>query len=133
MPVVDASVLVEYLVQGIDAEAAEEAITRGELVAPYLIDAEVGHALRKHAGMSRLRADDAEEALIEFGELPLVRAPHRPLLLTAWGLRENVTFYDALYLALAAELDTSLLTFDAPLARAAKKAGVSVEQLRPRR
>jgi len=35
----------------------------------------------------------------------------------AWGLRDNFSFYDALYVALALMLDEPLLTFDARLSR----------------
>ncbi len=35
-----------------------------------------------------------------------------------WALRDNVTYYDALYVALAARLGYPLLTADARLARA---------------
>ena len=49
MPVVDASVLVELLGQGKHAEAVEERLDAEEHVlwAPHLIDAEIGHALRR--------------------------------------------------------------------------------------
>jgi predicted nucleic acid-binding protein len=47
------------------------------------------------------------------------RYPHTGSLAdAAWELRDNVTFYDALYVALAAALDVPLLTADARLARA---------------
>ena len=36
----------------------------------------------------------------------------------AWKLRENVTAYDAMYVALAEALDAPMVTCDAPLARA---------------
>ena len=36
----------------------------------------------------------------------------------AWTLRDNLTYYDALYVALAARLGYPLLTADARLARA---------------
>ena len=41
------------------------------------------------------------------------------LLARAWKLRENVTAYDAMYLALAEALDATVVTCDVPLARAA--------------
>jgi len=36
----------------------------------------------------------------------------------AWDLRENVSFYDGLYVALAEQLEALLLTLDARLAEA---------------
>lgn len=57
-------------------------------------------------------------ALTDLVELPLRRAPHRPLLARCWELRENLTVYDAAYVALAEVLDVVLLTADARLANA---------------
>jgi predicted nucleic acid-binding protein len=48
----------------------------------------------------------------------MARAPHRPLLPRCWELRDNLTVYDAAYVALAERLDTTLLTADARLAGA---------------
>jgi predicted nucleic acid-binding protein len=50
--------------------------------------------------------------------LPLPRVSHRPLLPRCWSLRENVTVYDASYVALAEQLDTTLVTADARLSKA---------------
>lgn len=46
------------------------------------------------------------------------RYPHGPMTEAAWGLRENLSYYDALYVALAARLDLPLLTADKRLAAA---------------
>ena len=62
-------------------------------------------------------ADAAAEALWEFSDLPLERIEHELLVQVAWDLRDNFSFYDALYVALALMLDEPLLTFDARLAR----------------
>ena len=60
----------------------------------------------------------ARLALTDLVQLPLDRAPHRPLLPRCWELRENVSVHDAAYVALAQVLDAPLMTGDAPLARA---------------
>ncbi|HEX6602541.1 MAG TPA: type II toxin-antitoxin system VapC family toxin [Solirubrobacterales bacterium] len=119
MPVVDASVLVELLSDGQHAEAVRERIDDEEhtLWAPHLIDAEVGHALRRSVRLGELTADAAGRALWEVDDLPVERVEHDLLIHVAWGLRDNFSFYDALYLALALMLDEPLLTFDARLAR----------------
>src|ERR1035441_4222389 len=49
---------------------------------------------------------------------PAQRAPHRPLLPRCWELRDNLTIYDAAYVALAEALHATLLTGDRRLARA---------------
>ncbi|HST70631.1 MAG TPA: type II toxin-antitoxin system VapC family toxin [Solirubrobacterales bacterium] len=115
----DASVLVELLSDGRHAEAVRERLDDEEptLWAPHLIDAEVGHALRRSVLLGELTADAAGRALWEVDELPLERVEHELLIHVAWGLRDNFSFYDGLYVALALMLDEPLLTFDARLAR----------------
>jgi predicted nucleic acid-binding protein len=119
MPVVDASVLVELLSDGGAAEAVRERLDDEDhdLCAPHLIDAEVGHALRRAVYLGELTADAAGRALWEVDDLPVERVEHELLMHVAWGLRDNFSFYDALYVALALMLDEPLLTFDARLAR----------------
>jgi predicted nucleic acid-binding protein len=46
------------------------------------------------------------------------RHAHLDLLTRAWKLRENLTAYDAMYVALAEALDAPIVTCDTPLARA---------------
>ncbi len=119
MPVVDASVLVELLTDGPYAEVAKERLDAEEyaLWAPHLVDAEIGQALRRWARMGKLTADAGGRALWEVDDLPVERVEHELLIHVAWGLRDNFSFYDGLYIALALILDEPLLTFDARLAR----------------
>jgi predicted nucleic acid-binding protein len=120
MPVLDASVLVEYLADGQHASAARQRIREDpdRLWAPHLIDAEVGHVLRRATLAGELTATAARGALEDLADMPLQRAPHRALLKRAWSLRANVSFYDGLYIALAERLGLPLLTLDARLAGA---------------
>jgi predicted nucleic acid-binding protein len=120
MAVLDASVLVEYLAGGERASEARRRIFQdpGRLWAPHLIDAEVGHVLRRATLVGELSERVARGALESLAELPLRRASHRGLLHRAWSLRANVSFYDGLYIALAERLDLPLLTLDARLAGA---------------
>jgi predicted nucleic acid-binding protein len=119
LSVVDASVLVEFLTKGEYAEAAEDAIGRERWVwAPALIDAEVGNALRRLVRLKQIGPRRAGAALDDFLDMRIQRIPHRSLIERAWQLRDNVTFYDALYVALAEALGAPLLTRDARLSRA---------------
>jgi predicted nucleic acid-binding protein len=128
MPVVDASVLVELLAHREYAEMVEERLHAEEhaLWAPHLVDAEIGHALRRAVRLGEIEADVAGVALWEIDELPIRRVEHELLVHFAWALRDNVSFYDALYVALAQMLDEPLLTFDARLARAGLEAEIEV-------
>jgi predicted nucleic acid-binding protein len=119
MPVLDASVLVALLTEREHAEQVDERLEAEEhtLWAPHLIDAEVGHVLRRHVHRGQMEPQRAAAALWEIDELPIERVEHELLVHTAWGLRENFSFYDGLYVALALMLDEPLLTFDARLAR----------------
>lgn len=70
----------------------------------------------RRAALAR-RMDDrrSNQALADLAALPLRRAPHVPLLARIWELRENVTVYDAAYLALAEALEALLVTSDTKL------------------
>jgi predicted nucleic acid-binding protein len=121
MPVVDASVLVTVLA---DAEHARwaagqlSAAAGRSLWAPHVIDAEVGHSLRRRVAARKLHEDAARDGLNDLLRLPLRRIAHADLLGRAWELRRNFSFYDGLYVALAERLEVPLVTLDARLARA---------------
>jgi predicted nucleic acid-binding protein len=55
---------------------------------------------------------------MDFADLAIVRYPHVPLADRMWGLRHNVTAYDAAFMALAEVLRIPLLTCEARSARA---------------
>jgi predicted nucleic acid-binding protein len=76
--------------------------------------------MRTTAPLSKLcrSARRARLALDDLAALPARRAPHRPLLPRCWELRDNLTVYDAAYVALAEALKATLLTGDRRLARA---------------
>jgi predicted nucleic acid-binding protein len=127
MPVVDASILVTVLAEAEHADWAKAQLsgsgsTRRSLWAPHLIDAEVGHSLRRWVAARRLPAEHASAALGDLARLPLRRIPHLDLLDRAWDMRHNLSFYDGLYVALAERLDTPLMTLDNRLVRAAHTA-----------
>jgi predicted nucleic acid-binding protein len=119
MPVLDASVLVALLTEREHTELVDERLEAEEhtLWAPHLIDAEVGHALRRHVHRGQMEPQRAADALWEIDKLPIERVEHELLVHVAWDLRDNVSFYDGLYVALALMLGEPLLTFDARLAR----------------
>lgn len=85
---------------------------------PHLADVEVAHALRRYERDGDLDSRDAAAALQALCELDLERHPHEPLLQRMWALRDNLTAYDAVYVALAEALGGTLVTCDGKLARA---------------
>ncbi|MHB1536419.1 MAG: type II toxin-antitoxin system VapC family toxin [Acidimicrobiales bacterium] len=86
--------------------------------APHLVDAEIGNVLRRHVVRGELPAADAQALLL--AAAPLIDYRYEmtgSLGHAAWALRENFSFYDALYVALAQALSVPLLTADRRLSR----------------
>ena len=79
---------------------------------------EVAGALRDRVRRSEVALVDANQALTRLQRLPIIRHPLLPLLDRVWELRDNLTPYDAAYVALAERLEVPLLTADAGIARA---------------
>ncbi|GAC1453620.1 MAG: PIN domain-containing protein [Gemmatimonadaceae bacterium] len=119
MIVLDASALVELLLdtptgREIGSRIADPAIS---LHVPYLADIEVAQALRRYTNDGDLDSPTAALALADFRALDLQRHAHEPLLDRVWELRQNLSAYDAVNVALAEVLDSRLLTCDGRLAR----------------
>ena len=134
MLVVDASVLAVALADdGPDGDAARTRLRGETLAAPELVDLEVASVLRRQNRAGMLDNRRADLAMTDLGALPMHRASHLALLTRCWELRDNVTTYDAAYVALAEALDATLLTGDRRLAHAAGPT-CTIELLRtPRR
>ena len=117
--VADASVLVAVLVDsGREGKWAESAVAEGSLAGPELALAEASNILRRleQAGkISRLEANSAHRDLLR---LDLELFPFAPFADRVWALRNNLTSYDAWYVALAEVLDCPLVTIDRKLSRA---------------
>ncbi len=120
MIVLDASALIEWLLRTPSGRLlAKQVISSGEtLHAPHLVDVEVAQVLRRYTLAGSLEADRAKFALQDLADLRLSRYPHTPLMTRVWQLRGNLTAYDAVYVALAEELNATLMTRDRKLASA---------------
>ena len=119
MPVViDASALVELLLQSERAPAVLQAVGATDMVAPDAINPEVVSALRRFERIGELQAGRAIQAVGDLLDADVRRFPTLPLLPESWALRVTLTPYDACYVALARNLGCPLVTGDRRLARA---------------
>lgn len=120
MIVIDASVVVEILLQTDDGVViGDRLLAEGRTWhAPHLLDVEVAQVLRRYAGRGVLYPDRARQAVELLPVLPVTRYAHEPLLERIWALRDNLTAYDAAYVALAEGLRAPLVTRDRRIAGA---------------
>lgn len=115
MIVVDASGALSGL---LNDGPARRALAGERLHAPHLVDSEVASGLRRRVAAQQLTADDGWTALDRWRRLGMTRYPVLALLDRVWELRDNLSAYDATYVALAEALNCALLTADIRLSRA---------------
>lgn len=115
MIVIDASVAVLGLLNDGEARAM---LSDASVVCPHLADSEVAHALRSQVLRGDVDSADALRAIDTWARLGIERVGVRGLLGRIWELRDNVSAYDATYVAVAEALEVPLVTADARLARA---------------
>jgi predicted nucleic acid-binding protein len=117
MIVLDASVVVELLTNGMLASSIRYELARHEesFLVPHLIDVEVMSAIRRLAAGQRMDPHRSRQFLDGLAALPAERYSHTPLLERIWELRHNFTAYDATYIALAEATDSVLCTCDEKL------------------
>jgi predicted nucleic acid-binding protein len=117
--VVDASVVVAALVDsGTDGRWAEGLLTSDSLAAPHLLLAEAANILRRSVVSGTISAEQASLAHADLLDLRVELFPYPPFASRIWALRQNVTCYDAWYVAIAEALGAPLATLDARLAKA---------------
>ncbi|TMA23560.1 MAG: type II toxin-antitoxin system VapC family toxin [Deltaproteobacteria bacterium] len=119
MLVVDAAFVVAALVDaGRDGTWADALLDGDALAAPHLMPVEVANILRRAVASAELTADAASLAHADLLALRIELFPYAPFASRVWELRDNVTCYDAWYVALAETLDAPLATLDVRLSRA---------------
>ncbi len=117
--VVDASVLTAALAgSGPEGEWAEAAVAAESLAGPEFVLAEVCNVLRRLERAGRISSQDATASHRDMLRMDIALFPFAPYAERVWALRENVTSYDAWYVALAEVLDYPLVTLDRRLSRA---------------
>ena len=125
MIVVDASVAVKWVLSEIDSDAAD-ALLDQELMAPVLWLAEAGNVLWRKARTGEITAVQANARLCELLKAPIASLPIEPHLERALGLALVIghPIYDCIYLALALDHDTHVVTADRRFASAASRPGI---------
>ncbi|MGH3282178.1 MAG: type II toxin-antitoxin system VapC family toxin [Trebonia sp.] len=120
MIVVDASVLANVVGDdGADGEKARrEFRAAGDVAAPDLVDVETCAVLRKRCLAKTISASRFAAAIGDLEDLTIDRYPTLRFMRRAYELRDNVTAYDAAYVALAETLGCELLTADQRLSAA---------------
>ncbi|HVT43803.1 MAG TPA: type II toxin-antitoxin system VapC family toxin [Thermoanaerobaculia bacterium] len=119
MLVIDAAFVVAALVDnGPEGKWAEEILASDSLAAPHLMPVEVANILRRAVLADELSADTASMAHADLLALQVALFPYGPFAARVWELRNNLTAYDAWYVALAELLDVNLATLDVRLSRA---------------
>jgi predicted nucleic acid-binding protein len=131
--VIDASVVVEFLVElEYTTHAARlfnelaDPESMLQFWAPDLLFPEAASALRKLALLKAIATTAATTAVDRLSRLPIATTGTAALLTDAWKMRNNVTVYDACYLALAERLDAPFVTADERLVRSPRSKGVQV-------
>ncbi len=127
--VVDASAAAEYLLRTSLGLKVANIIEGGFLLAPELLDVEVLSVFRRAVLRRQLNEQRALRAIEDLMDWPIDRIPHRSLVWAAWQHRNNLSAYDAFYVAAARLSDAPLITADGPLARA-PSLGIIVENVR---
>lgn len=115
MIVLDSSVAIAALT---GHRPSREAVAGQRLLAPHVIDIEIAHGLRGLVIGRKLPAPDAERVLELWLRLAVDRVPMAPFLHRVWELKDNLTAYDAVFVAVAEGHGVPLLTADRRLAAA---------------
>jgi predicted nucleic acid-binding protein len=118
--VLDASAVIEILLQTRAASPLTDRVLSPDasLHAPHLLQVEVVQVLRRFGARGELQTERARQALADLLDFPVELHAHDLLLSRAWELCQNLTIYDAVYIALAELLEAPLLTRDRRLAAA---------------
>ena len=119
MIAVDASALIAVVTGSqLRGDWVREQLRNQWLFSTHVMPAEVHNALRRMELRGELSPADATIAREEFFEFNFELYPFAPYAHRVWALRQNLSCYDAWYVALAESLDCPLVTIDLRLSRA---------------
>jgi predicted nucleic acid-binding protein len=117
--VIDASVLAAALIDsGKEGRWAEATIAANDSVAPELVLVETSNVLRRLERARQISTFEASSAHRDLMRLDLELFSFGPFAERVWVLRDNLTSYDAWYVALAEALRCPFATLDKRITRA---------------
>ncbi|MGH7882300.1 MAG: type II toxin-antitoxin system VapC family toxin [Candidatus Dormibacteraceae bacterium] len=120
MIVVDASIFADSLVDDTSVgDAVRGVISRDQnWAAPTHVRVEVASVIRKSVLAGKVSSVRGQKAIFALMGMTIKEVDSTPLLPRIWELKDNLTIYDAVYVAIAELLGCSLITSDARLSRA---------------
>lgn len=133
--IVDASVVIEYLVTGSYTTHAQalfgQITTQDKLIVPEFCLLECTNVIWKQVRFQGMLALQAQALLRHLRKLPLMRVPAKAALSRALsiGLTHQLAVYDSAYIALASRSHYPLITIDQPQSRAAVNEGVTLKPI----
>ncbi|HEX9689402.1 MAG TPA: type II toxin-antitoxin system VapC family toxin [Thermoanaerobaculia bacterium] len=119
--VVDASVVIKWFVPEVHGDAARRLLEYShQYVAPDLLFAETANAVWKKVRRGELSSRHGQRLVTDLGRVAVETVSCRALAADAHALATRIgrTVYDAMYLTLAVQLETRMITADERLARA---------------
>lgn len=116
--VCDSSAVVALLLELEHGPRVAEALDGVALLAPALVLFEVTNVLRRQALRGAVSGEEARRAHLDLLALRIELWPYPELAARCWELRDNLTIYDASYVAVAELAGATLVTLDVRLAGA---------------
>jgi predicted nucleic acid-binding protein len=117
--VCDASAVVAMLLDaGPAGRWVADVLTGADIFAPTLMPFECANIVRRQELSGAVSTDQAAQAHADLVDLSVELWPYEVMAGRVWGLRSNLSCYDAAYVALAEILDASLITVDHRIKRA---------------
>jgi predicted nucleic acid-binding protein len=117
--VCDASAVVTVLLDsGAAGSWLAQRMASAQLCAPAVLPFECANVIRRHELGGLISADQAAQAHLDLLDLPVELWPYEAVAERVWDLRDNLTAYDAAYVALAEAVGATLVTLDRRIGRA---------------
>jgi len=103
---------------GRDGRWVTDMLRGADLAAPSLVMFETANIIRRHELAGHVSADQAAQAHADLLDLAIEAWPYELLASRVWTLRQNLSSYDASYVALAELISATLVTLDRRIGQA---------------